>query len=161
MLSRGAHRLEINQALAFAIGISTCFFFQAEDGIRDSSVTGVQTCALPISRDASRLKDEFLATLSHELRTPLNAIVGYVRMMQSDLLTGEKRTRAMNTVARNVTSLTQIVEDVLDVSRIISGKLRLHVQPVDLAPVVHDAVETVRPAADAYGGRLATLVDPP
>src|SRR6185295_1421060 len=84
---------------------------------------------LTIAREASRLKDEFLATLSHELRTPLNAVVGYVRMMQSDLLTGEKRNRAMDTVERNVTSLTQIVEDVLDVSRIISGKLRLNVQP--------------------------------
>jgi CheY-like chemotaxis protein/nitrogen-specific signal transduction histidine kinase len=115
---------------------------------------------LTIARDASRLKDEFLATLSHELRTPLNAIAGYVRMMQADLLTGEKRTRAMDTVARNVTSLTQIVEDVLDVSRIISGKLRLDVQPVDLPPVVQNAVETVRPAADAKGVRLVTIVDP-
>ncbi len=115
---------------------------------------------LTIARDASRLKDEFLATLSHELRTPLNAIVGYVRMLQSDLLTGEKRTRAMDTVARNVTSLTQIVEDVLDVSRIISGKLRLDVQPVELAPVIQNAVETVRPAADAKGVRLVTIVDP-
>jgi PAS domain S-box-containing protein len=115
---------------------------------------------LTIARDASRLKDEFLATLSHELRTPLNAIVGYVRMMQSDLLTGEKRTRAMDTVARNVTSLTQIVEDVLDVSRIIAGKLRLDVQPVDLAPVIQNAVETVRPAADAKGVRLVTIMDP-
>jgi PAS domain S-box-containing protein len=115
---------------------------------------------LTIAREASRLKDEFLATLSHELRTPLNAIVGYVRMIQSDLLTGEKRTRAMNTVARNVTSLTQIVEDVLDVSRIISGKLRLDVQSVDLPPVLHSAVDTVRPAAEAKGVRLVTIVDP-
>jgi PAS domain S-box-containing protein len=115
---------------------------------------------LTIARDASQLKDEFLATLSHELRTPLNAIVGYVRMMQSDLLTGEKRARAMDTVARNVTSLTQIVEDVLDVSRIISGKLRLDVQPVDLPAVVQNAVETVRPAADAKGLRLVAIADP-
>jgi PAS domain S-box-containing protein len=115
---------------------------------------------LTIAREASRLKDEFLATLSHELRTPLNAIVGYVRMLQSDLLTGEKRTRALDTVARNVTSLTQIVEDVLDVSRIISGKLRLNVQPVELPPVIQNAVETVRPAADAKGVRLVTIVDP-
>ncbi len=115
---------------------------------------------LTIARDASRLKDEFLATLSHELRTPLNAVVGYVRMMQSDLLTGEKRIRAMDTVERNVTSLTQIVEDVLDVSRIISGKLRLNVQSVDLVPVVQNAVETVRPAADAKGVRLVAIVDP-
>ena len=115
---------------------------------------------LAIARDASRLKDEFLATLSHELRTPLNAIVGYVRMMQSGLLTGEKQTRALDTVARNVTSLTQIVEDVLDVSRIISGKLRLDLQPVELPPVIQNAVETVRPAADAKGVRLVTIVDP-
>jgi CheY-like chemotaxis protein/two-component sensor histidine kinase len=80
--------------------------------------------------------------------------------MQSDLLTGEKRTRAMNTVERNVTSLTQIVEDVLDVSRIISGKLRLDVQPVDLPPAIQNAVETVRPAADAKGVRLVTILDP-
>jgi PAS domain S-box-containing protein len=113
-----------------------------------------------IAQEASRLKDEFLATLSHELRTPLNAIAGYVRMMQSDLLTGEKRTRAMDTVGRNVKSLTQIVEDVLDVSRIISGKIRLHVQAVDLPPLVQSAVETVRPAADAKGVQLVTIVDP-
>ena len=116
---------------------------------------------LTIAREASRLKDEFLATLSHELRTPLNAIVGYVRMLQSGLLTGEKRTRALDTVARNVTSLTQIVEDVLDVSRIISGKLRLDVQPVELPPVIQNAVETVRPAADAKGVRLVTIVGSP
>ena len=115
---------------------------------------------LAIARDASRLKDEFLATLSHELRTPLNAIVGYVRMMQSDLLTGDKRTRAMDAVSRNVTSLTQIVEDVLDVSRIVSGKLRLDVQRVDLGPVVRNSMDTVRPAADAKGVNLISIADP-
>jgi PAS domain S-box-containing protein len=115
---------------------------------------------LGIAREASQLKDEFLATLSHELRTPLNAIVGYVRMIQSGLLSGEKQTRAMDTVARNVTSLTQIVEDVLDVSRIVSGKLRLNVEPVDLAPVIQSAVETVRPASDAKGVRLDVILDP-
>jgi PAS domain S-box-containing protein len=115
---------------------------------------------LGIARDASRLRDEFLATLSHELRTPLNAIVGYIRMMQSGMITGEKQSRALDTVARNVTSLTQIVEDVLDVSRIISGKVRLDVQPVDLPVVIHEAVETVRPAADAKGIRVETIVDP-
>ena len=81
-------------------------------------------------------------------------------MMQSGLLTGEKQTRALDTVARNVTSLAQIVEDVLDVSRIISGKLRLDMQPVDLPAVVHAAVATVRPAADAKGVQFETIVDP-
>ncbi|MEO8069790.1 MAG: hybrid sensor histidine kinase/response regulator, partial [Acidobacteriota bacterium] len=84
----------------------------------------------------------------------------YVRMMQSDLLSGEKRARAMDTVARNVTSLTQIVEDVLDVSRIVSGNLRLNMQEVDLAAVIQGAADTVRPAADAKGVQLITAVDP-
>ncbi len=116
---------------------------------------------LGIAREASQLKDEFLATLSHELRTPLNAIVGYVRMMQSGLLTGDKQTRAIDTVARNVNSLTQIVEDVLDVSRIVTGKLRLELQPVDLRALIQDAVDTVRSAADAKGVRLDVVFDPP
>jgi PAS domain S-box-containing protein len=115
---------------------------------------------LEIAREAGRLKDEFLATLSHELRTPLNAIVGYIRMMQAGLLTGEKQTRAVDIISRNVTSLTQIVEDVLDVSRIVSGKLRLDVQAVDLTAVIHEAMATVRPAADAKGIRFETVLDP-
>ena len=77
---------------------------------------------LKLAQEASRLKDEFLATLSHELRTPLNAILGYTRMMRSGLLNAEKQSRALDTVVRNASSLTQIVEDVLDVSRIISGQ---------------------------------------
>jgi PAS domain S-box-containing protein len=115
---------------------------------------------LTIARESSRLKDEFLATLSHELRTPLNAIVGYLRMIQSGLITGEKQTRALNTVARNATSLNQIVEDVLDVSRIISGKVRLDLQAVELPDLVQQAAETVRPAADAKGVRIETILDP-
>ena len=81
---------------------------------------------------ANRLKDEFLATLSHELRTPLNAILGYSRLLQSGMMTADKHAHALQTVERNATSLTKIVEDILDVSRIISGKIRLNVQPVDL-----------------------------
>ncbi|MGH9422158.1 MAG: PAS domain S-box protein, partial [Thermoanaerobaculia bacterium] len=115
---------------------------------------------LDIARDASQLKDEFLATLSHELRTPLNAIVGYLRMMQSGLLTEEKARRAIDTVVRNATSLTQIVEDVLDVSRIVSGKLRLNVQAVELPPLIDEVLETMRPAADAKGLRIHKIVDP-
>jgi PAS domain S-box-containing protein len=115
---------------------------------------------LTITRNAARMKDEFLATLSHELRTPLNAIVGYLRMMQAGLLTGEKQSRAVDIVTRNATSLTQIVEDVLDVSRIISGKLRLDVQAVELHTIVQDSVETIRPAADAKGIRVDLIADP-
>jgi PAS domain S-box-containing protein len=109
---------------------------------------------------ANRLKDEFLATLSHELRTPLNAILGYSRLVQSGMLTPDRHTHAFQTVERNATALTQIVEDILDVSRIISGKVRLDVQPVDLPHVVSDAVETVLPAAEAKQIRVQTILDP-
>lgn len=116
---------------------------------------------LEMARSANRLKDEFLATLSHELRTPLNAIVGYSRMLQAGMLaTSEKQTNALETVVRNAASLTQIVEDVLDVSRIVSGKLRLNVQAVELSQIVREAVETSQPAADARGIRLDVIVDP-
>jgi PAS domain S-box-containing protein len=112
------------------------------------------------AQEANRLKDEFLATLSHELRTPLNAILGYARMIKAGLVTGEKQTRAVETIERNATSLTQIVEDVLDVSRIISGKVRLNVQPVDVRQVVRNALDAVMPAANARGVRVDTNFDP-
>jgi len=104
-----------------------------------------------MAQEASRLKDEFLATLSHELRTPLNAILGYARMMRTGIIGADKQAHAIEVVERNATSLNQIVEDVLDVSRIISGKMRLNVQPVDLSEIVRAAVEVVTPAADAKG----------
>jgi signal transduction histidine kinase len=109
---------------------------------------------------ANRQKDEFLATLSHELRTPLNAILGYSRLLQTGVMKAEKRAHAIHTVERNATSLTQLVEDILDVSRIISGKIRLNIQPVDLPDVVSNAVETVQPAADAKQIRVQTILDP-
>jgi signal transduction histidine kinase/ActR/RegA family two-component response regulator len=112
------------------------------------------------AREADRLKDEFLAVLSHELRTPLNAIVGYSRLLRGRVLSGEKAERGLDTLERNASVLTQIVEDVLDISRIITGKLRLDVQPVELPLVVHNAVATVQPAADAKSVRLHTIVDP-
>jgi PAS domain S-box-containing protein len=112
------------------------------------------------AQHASRLRDEFLAVLSHELRTPLNAIVGYARLLRGGVLSGEKAQRGLDTLERNATALTQIVEDVLDVSRIISGKMRLDVQSVDLATVVDNAIATVQPAADAKGVRLVRVIDP-
>jgi PAS domain S-box-containing protein len=112
------------------------------------------------AREADRLKDEFLAVLSHELRTPLNAILGYARLLRGHMLDADKTERGLETLERNATVLTQIVEDVLDVSRIVTGKIRLNVQAVELALVIHNAVATVQPAADAKGVRLHTVVDP-
>ncbi len=112
------------------------------------------------AQQASRLKDEFLATLSHELRTPLNAILGYSRMIRSGIVTPENHARAIAAVERNAASLAQIVEDVLDVSRIISGKLRLHVEPVDVGDVVRHAADAVKPAADAKSIDVQMKIEP-
>jgi PAS domain S-box-containing protein len=111
-------------------------------------------------QEASRLKDEFLASLSHELRTPLNAILGYARMLRTGAVPAERRNRAIETIERNATSLTQIVEDVLDISRIVSGKIRLNVQPVDLPDIVRNAVDALTPAADAKGVHIGLELDP-
>jgi PAS domain S-box-containing protein len=109
---------------------------------------------------ANRMKDEFLAVLSHELRTPLNAIVGYSRLLRGGILPAEKAARGLETLERNATWLTQIVEDVLDVSRIVSGKIRLDVQPVELQVIIDNAVASIQPAADAKHVRLQSMVDP-
>jgi PAS domain S-box-containing protein len=106
---------------------------------------------LRVAQEASRLKDEFLATLSHELRTPLNAIFGYARMMRAGAIADDRQQHAMETIERNATALARIVEDILDVSAIIAGKLRLKIQPVELSSVVTEALATVRPAAEARG----------
>jgi len=111
-------------------------------------------------RDMSRIKDDFLASLSHELRTPLNAILGYARMLRSGIVPPDKRDKAIDTIERNATSLTQIVEDVLDISRIVSGKIRLNVQAVELPDIVRSAVDAVALAADAKGVRLEMVLDP-
>lgn len=100
-------------------------------------------------QEASRLKDEFLATLSHELRTPLNAILGWARMLRTDVLDAERRKRASATIERNAVAQARIVEDLLDISRIVSGKLRLDPRPTGLSSVVAAAVDVVRPSADA------------
>jgi PAS domain S-box-containing protein len=119
-----------------------------------------RTRLLAAAQDASRMKDDFLAVLSHELRTPLNAIVGYSRLFRGGLLPPDQAQRGFETLERNATWLAQIVEDVLDVSRIVSGKIRLDVQPVELPVIVDNAVSTMQPAADAKGVRLQALIDP-
>jgi PAS domain S-box-containing protein len=101
------------------------------------------------ANEASRLKDEFLATLSHELRTPLNAVLGYARMLRLGTVGADKQRAALDVVERNATALKQIIEDVLDVSRIVAGRLRLNVEPVDLTNVLQEATATVIPAAHA------------
>ena len=109
---------------------------------------------------ASRMKDEFLMTLSHELRTPLNAIYGWARMLATGEIKAEQRQRAIKVIERNAAAQTQLVDDLLDVSRAISGKVRLNVESVDLRHVVGAAMDTVQPAADAKGVRIQAVLDP-
>jgi PAS domain S-box-containing protein len=104
----------------------------------------------------SRTKDELLATVSHELRTPLNSIFGWARMMQSSDMDDSARMRALNAIIRNVSALGRLVEDLLDLSRVVTGRMRLDLRLVDIISVVEAAMETVRPAADAKGITLAT-----
>ena len=132
----------------------------AEDAASRTALAVDNARAYEQLQAANQLKDEFLATLSHELRTPLNAILGYARMLRSGVLKEDRHAQALETVERNATSLTQMVEDVLDVSRIAAGKIRLHIQPVDLGSVLRDAMATVTPAADAKGVRLDSILDP-
>ena len=109
---------------------------------------------------ANRLKDEFLATISHELRNPLNAILGWAHMMRLGKLNEANMERAVETIYRNAKSQSQLVADLLDVSRIISGKLRLDVRTVDLISIVNAALDSIRPAADAKTICLQTMLDP-
>jgi len=111
------------------------------------------------SERANQLKDEFLATLSHELRTPLNAIVGWSQILRGGTSTPEELAEGLDTIERNASVQAQLIEDLLDVSRIISGKLRLDIKPLDLAPVIDAAVAAVQHAADAKGIRLIEAVD--
>ncbi|WP_275935433.1 response regulator [Sorangium cellulosum] len=109
---------------------------------------------------ASHLKDEFLATMSHELRTPLTAVLGWVRMLRTGKLPEERRDKALETVERNAQAQAQLIDDLLDISRIMAGKLRLDVHRIELVPVIDAALEVVRPAADAKGVRLLSLLEP-
>lgn len=111
-------------------------------------------------RAADRRKDEFLATLSHELRTPLNSILGWSQILKNHNLDEVERNRAIDTIERNARSQNQLIEDILDVSRIITGKFRLDVRAVDLIKVISTAIEIVRPAAEAKNIRIQTLLDP-
>ena len=109
---------------------------------------------------ANRLKDEFLATVSHELRTPLNAMLGWATMLRGKQLDAATQQRAIETIERNARAQNQLIDDLLDVSRIITGKLRLDVRPVVLVSVLEAAIDSIRPAVEAKGIRLQSLLDP-
>jgi PAS domain S-box-containing protein len=110
--------------------------------------------------DANRIKDEFLATMSHELRTPLTSILGWARLLDSNQLNNKERERAIHIIQRNAEAQSKLIEDLLDVSRIISGKLRIESQPVSFAAVTETVINSLRPSIDAKELQLETVIDP-
>ena len=130
--------------------------------VRDDTgrIIGASKIARDVSRqnalvrelaDASRIKDEFLATLSHELRTPLNAVIGYTQMLRSGHIADARRQQVVEIIERNAQLLSQLVSDVLDVSSLVTGKLRLRMSIVDLREIAKSSIEIVQPSADAKG----------
>ena len=113
-----------------------------------------------VLQDANRLKDEFLATLSHELRTPLNAVVGWSRLLRADRLSQEARARALDAIERNATVQARLIDDLLDISRVIRGKFRLDVEPIELRPVIEASIDIVRPAAGAKNVAIEVEAEP-
>jgi signal transduction histidine kinase len=112
------------------------------------------------AQEANRAKDEFLATLSHELRTPLNAILGWAQILRKKHVDGLTIERAFEAIERNAKAQAELIEDMLDVSRIITGRLRLELRPVELFTPVEAALDAVRPAAEAKGVRLESRIFP-
>jgi PAS domain S-box-containing protein len=111
------------------------------------------------AQESTRIKEEFLATVSHELRTPLNAILGWARIVRSGKLNEEERVKAIETIERNARAQAQLIDDLLDVSRIITGKLRMDVRPIDPNGFIEAAIDAVSPAAEAKGVRVQKIMD--
>jgi PAS domain S-box-containing protein len=107
---------------------------------------------------ANRAKEDFLATLSHELRTPLNAMLGWTRLLRMGKLDAPAKTRALETIERNAHVQEQLIADILDVSRIVTGKLRLQLRPMDLEPIIDASIDALRPASDAKGVGLSASI---
>jgi len=145
---------DVAAALAIAAGERANSEAQREELLRREQQ------ARAVAEAANRAKDEFLAVVSHELRTPLNAVYGWARVLQSGQLDPEAAERALATIVRNADAQVQLIDDLLDVSRVVSGKMRLDVRPVDLKAVVDAAVDAIRPAAAAKAIRLQTVLDP-
>ncbi|HEX6716242.1 MAG TPA: CHASE domain-containing protein, partial [Pyrinomonadaceae bacterium] len=127
--------------------------------IENVRLLDLERTAREAAEESNRLKDEFLATVSHELRTPLTAILGWSRLLEGGSLDDSSTHQAVETIWRNAKAQAQIVDDILDVSRIITGNLALDLHPIEVVPVVKNAINVVRPTADAKGIRIETYFD--
>jgi PAS domain S-box-containing protein len=165
----GVYRTFLSRAHAFRdAGGKIVLWFGTNTDVTDQQelmkereeLLGAERAARAESERVSRMKDEFLATLSHELRTPLNAILGWCQLMRRATDDAATMGEGLEVIERNARAQTQLIEDLLDMSRIVSGKIRLDVQRVDLVQVVEGAVETVKPGADAKNIVLRKVLDP-
>lgn len=134
-----------------------CFVLDLSESKKSETLLRKQ--AEELSR-VNQVKDEFLATVSHELRTPLNAILGYATMLRSRKLDPVKTERALETIERSAKAQNQLINDLLDVSRIITGKLRLNVHPMILVSLIESAIDSIRPAAEAKNISIHSILDP-
>jgi PAS domain S-box-containing protein len=119
-----------------------------------------EKAARQTAEEANRLKDDFLAMVSHELRNPLNSIVGWAGLLRSDKLDERTIARAVDAILRSARAQDQIISDLLDVARIVNGRLRLDIRPVQLVEVLESAIDAIRPAAEAKQVRVQALLDP-
>jgi PAS domain S-box-containing protein len=148
IFSERSERIVSGLAAQAAIAIDNARLYAAEQKARAEAET------------ASRLKDDFLATVSHELRTPLHSIFGWIQLLQIGNLNAGSVQQAIEAIARNAKAQRQIIDDILDVSHIITGKLRIEMSSVDIPLVIAAAVDSMRPAAEAKGIELQTALDP-
>jgi signal transduction histidine kinase/ActR/RegA family two-component response regulator len=164
LFSRDGYCLEVIGGLFFGhpeAGVFTERHERIMEGLAAQVAVALDNARLyQESQEASRLKDEFLATVSHELRTPLNAILGWARMLRTGKLDELTASQAIEIIERNARSQAQLIEDLLDVSRIITGQLRLEIGPVEPVSVINAAIDAVRPAAEAKSVRLQAVLDP-
>ena len=150
-----AERLVVGVAAHAAVAVDNARLYEARKELLESE----RSARSEVER-ASAMKDDFLATVSHELRTPLNAILGWVRILRSRPVAATELEHALEVMDRNASIQIQLIEDLLDMSRITSGKMRLNVQPLNPVAFIEAAIQTVTPAAEAKGIHLQKALDP-
>ncbi len=162
MFSERQERLVVGLASQAAIAIDNAQLYEASVKAAEERKLLLESerAARAEAERSSEMKDLFLANLSHELRTPLSAILGWTQVLRLRTTEDEDLQQALETIERNARVQTQLIEDLLDMSRITSGKVRLDIQPVEPLTFIEAAIETVRPAADAKNIRLQKLLDP-
>jgi PAS domain S-box-containing protein len=161
VFSERSERLAVGIAAQASIAMANARLFESVKtlAIEREKLLASERAARAEAERLSHMKDEFLATLSHELRTPLNAIQGWTALLRQKSHTPEDRERGLETIERNVRAQAQIVNDLLDMSRIVSGKIHLEVQPIQLHEVIVSAIESIRQSADAKQIRVHQLLD--